>query len=327
LAHIPMVLDTRIRSTLNVGLGSGTTLQALAAYAELEVLDCVEINQAVVNAVEYFPESAVLEDPRVNLFVEDAVYYLLRPGRDYDLIVSDGKQDPFFSGNAPLLCREFYEYAFNRLTPDGLFVQWNPLSTLHEDMRIVLRSFCQVFPYAEVMCLPPDSVLLVGASKPIFKRPRMSGEQFSEQRCGEDLGIYLIDNPSSLLSCGTASKAQLTEVLGEGPVSTWDHLLLDFTAYKATHEKLSDANGENMSLFLEAERTPRAVGEDFELEQPAYADSGTLIRQAYGQVFIGNDGAAKALAEKAVRANPADRAARAVLRSIQRGARRHQNKP
>ena len=111
LAHLPMVLDGRIRHTLNVGLGSAATVNALASYPQLETIDCVEISAAVAKASRLFPESGALDDPRVHLEIDDAVNYLLRTERRYDLIVSDGKQDPFYSGNALLLCREFYEFA------------------------------------------------------------------------------------------------------------------------------------------------------------------------------------------------------------------------
>ena len=127
LAHLPKILDTRIRHTLNVGLGSAATLQALASYADIETLDCVEINQSVVNGAKLFDASVVLDDPRVHLVVDDAIHYLLRTEHKYDLIISDGKQQPFYAGNAALLCKEFYEYALEDLSEDGLFIQWMPL--------------------------------------------------------------------------------------------------------------------------------------------------------------------------------------------------------
>jgi spermidine synthase len=95
LAPLPMVLDTRIRHTPNVGLGSGATLDALASYPALESLDCVEINAAVVRGNRLFPESRVLQDPRTTLFVDDALHHLLTTPKRYDLIISDGKQHAF----------------------------------------------------------------------------------------------------------------------------------------------------------------------------------------------------------------------------------------
>ena len=115
LGALPMTLDPSIRHTLNVGLASGSTVAAMASYPEIETLDVVEINAPVVRAARYFDESAVLEDPRVDLIVDDAVHYLLRTDRRYDLIVSDGKQNEDFSGNARILSREFYAFAYDRL--------------------------------------------------------------------------------------------------------------------------------------------------------------------------------------------------------------------
>ena len=84
-------------------MGSGATLAELAGRPSLSRLDCVEINAAVVRGQRLFPETRVLADPRTRLYVEDAVHFLLRSRERYDLIVSDGKQDPFFAGNALLL--------------------------------------------------------------------------------------------------------------------------------------------------------------------------------------------------------------------------------
>ena len=111
-----MVLDSRVQSTLNVGLGSASTLKILSTYSSVNHLDCVEINPAVVQGSRLFQESSVLDDPRVNLTVNDAVHYLLQSDKKYDLIISDGKQDPFFSGNATLLCKEYYHFAKKKLT-------------------------------------------------------------------------------------------------------------------------------------------------------------------------------------------------------------------
>ena len=327
LAHLPMVVDPRIRTTLNVGLGSSATLHTLAQYPELEVLDCVEISQAVVDAAAYFPESLVLKDPRVHVIVDDAVHYLLQPGKQYDLIVSDGKQDPRFSGNAPLLCREFYQYAFDRLTEDGLFVQWFPMATLHADTVLSLRALCAVFPEVEILCLPPDSMLMIASRKPIFERERMTRERYDALPVARDLAMYLIDNPSALLSWRSCGRERLTAALGDGPMSTWDRLYIDFTAFKATYQDWLDAPNLNMAMFLKAEGMTEIPDDPPVLDQPEYAESGKLIRQAYGQLFAGQDRTAKALAEQAVRANPGDRAAAAVLNSLRRGARREMAPP
>jgi spermidine synthase len=318
LAHLPMVLDTRIRTTLNMGLGSSATLNTLAGYPEVETLDCVEINAPVVEGARLFPESRVFEDPRVNVVVDDAVHFLLRVDRQYDLIISDGKQDPFYSGNAPLLCREFYQYAFDRLTDAGLFIQWFPLGVLHRDLRINLHTLCDVFPYLEVFAFPPDAIMMLGSRQPVFDRPVRSDERFKRELVARDLSVYLIDHPTALLACWAAGKPQVLALVGDEPLCTWDHLQLDYSAYKAHPDEWSQQNsfGRNSALLLEAERVPRPKNQRFELSAPAYRESAALVRQAYVQAFAGNVPQARALAEQAVHANPHDRIASAVFLNL-----------
>jgi hypothetical protein len=73
LAHLPLVLDTRIRRVLNIGLGSASTLEALASHAELEKIDTVEINGSVVRGSRLFSEASALSDPRSQVFVDDVL--------------------------------------------------------------------------------------------------------------------------------------------------------------------------------------------------------------------------------------------------------------
>ena len=113
-----MALAPGTKTSLNIGLGSSSTLQTLASYQGVQHLDVVEISASVVRASQgYFTESNVLKDPRVSLDVEDIAHFLLRGESQYDLIISDGKVKEGFSGNELMLCRDFYEQAKRR--PDG----------------------------------------------------------------------------------------------------------------------------------------------------------------------------------------------------------------
>ncbi|MBX7165840.1 MAG: fused MFS/spermidine synthase [Pirellulales bacterium] len=255
LAHLPMALDTRIRHTLNVGLGSGSTLAELARYPQLETLDCVEINAGVVaGARRYFPEGAVLDDPRVHVAVEDALYFLLRAPRHYDLIVSDGKQNPSFPGNAVMLCREFYAYGLDRLSDDGLFVQWLPLATLTSEFEIVLRTFCDVFPEADVFFFPDKSVLMVGARRPLAGRPMLDRETFDRVGAAQGLVAYGIDRPEALVAHWLVDKGAIRAGLPAGPLATWDHNPLEFTTFKAPRAQLDASPIDNLLMLHQLAR-------------------------------------------------------------------------
>lgn len=313
LAHLPLVIDPRIRRTLNVGLGSASTLHALAGYPQVERLDCVEINAAVVAAArESFPDSAVLADPRVRLVVDDAVHYLLRSPDTYDLIVSDGKQDPFSPANAALLSREFYRFASRRLSDDGLFVQWMPLPSLEEDVAANLRTLCEVFPQVEVFHAPLNDLFFVAAKRPLAARPRLSDERFRTLPVARDLAAYNLDRPQALLARWVCGKPQLAAVLPPGPSSTWDRPLLDFSPFKARREQWIAAAPTNLRRLVEAGERPRSDLPFPPGDDPVWRST-ALVRRAVIEYLGGNALQARRLAEQAVEADPADREARTLL--------------
>ncbi len=315
LAHLPMVLNTRIRHTLNIGLGFGGTLRTLAMYPDVETLDCVEINAPVVRACELFGESEVLQDPRVTLIVDDAVHFLLRTDKTYDLIISDGKQHPFYSGNAAMLCLEFYRYALSRMTDEGLFVQWAPLSMLHEDFKINQRTLCEVFPYVEVFYFPQWAVLTVASKRPLSDLPQMSTLRYHRSPVYRDLAPHAMESRESLLSHRVAGKAQLQEVLGSGPLSTWDHMWLDFSAFKASRRDWRYSKRDNLNLLLAAREMEPSDGLGAFILPWEFHQSSALVRQAFAAYYDGEMVEAQVLAERAVAANRQDRAAQ-VARSF-----------
>ncbi|MCH8147215.1 MAG: fused MFS/spermidine synthase [Planctomycetes bacterium] len=315
LAHLPMILDTRIRHTLNVGLGSAATLEALASYADIETLDCVEINQSVANAVELFDSSVVLEDPRVHLVVDDAIHYLLRTEHKYDLIISDGKQQPFYAGNAALLSKEFYEYAFEDLSEDGLFIQWMPLGTLAFDQKVNLNTLCHVFPHVNVFFFPRDSVLTIASRKPLSGRPGMTEDFFVTSDAKAALSQFQLDSVAAIRARWVAGKSQIAPLVADAPVSTWNHLLLDFTSYVADKGLWGRAQTDTLKLLFAAEVAP-PVGAVFEPGDDAFVRSTKLLRRACAGYVVGDLAIARLFADRAVAANPNDIVARVVAGSI-----------
>ncbi len=323
IAHLPMVLDARIRHTLNVGLGSAATLKTLATYPTLETIDCVEISAAVVHGSKLFAESDVLDDPRVRLAVDDAVHYLLRSDRQYDLIVSDGKQEPFYSGNAILLCREFYEFARARLSQRGLFVQWIPLATLHSDFQTTLRTQCAVFEHVEVFYFPPAAVIFVASREPLAGRPQLPPDEYASLPVARDLAEHFITSPADLAVRHVASKTQIERVLDEGPISTWDHLVLDFSPFKATREQWLNAFGDNLALLLEAERAQAEQPRDmFAVDNEALRQSMRLLRLGYLATYRGDRVRAIELGSEALKLTPDDGAVRSFLNRHRQSAAR-----
>jgi hypothetical protein len=305
IAHLPMLLDNRIHSALQIGLGSAATLDALASHPTLDRIDCVEINDAVVRGSRLFEESRVFEDPRVQLIVEDALHLLLRSQHSYDLVVSDGKQNAEMASNWKLLSHEFYSLALSRLSEHGLFVQWIPIDSLHSDFRIILHTAAKVFPELDVFYDPPTSVILVGSRHSLAGRPRMRRASYEELRIARDLRRFLIPDARDLLRRWIAGREQVLESAGDVPLNSWDRAPLEFAPYRASADDLARSGAENVRLLVGAYQEARPLAPaDFRAPDEHWARATQLVHQASLEIQQNDARAAAELARQALAARP-----------------------
>lgn len=162
LGYIPMVMHSNPREILHIGLGTGTTLVATAHFNEAERIDVVELNPAIANGAKLFAElnENVLENPKVNLFINDARNHLLLNEKKYDVIILE-PSDIWLSGEVNLFTKEFYEIVKSRLNKKGIFVTWIPASELStEDTAIALKTISSVFPYTKIFSVGTTLILV-----------------------------------------------------------------------------------------------------------------------------------------------------------------------
>lgn len=314
LAHLPKVLDRRLASTLNVGLASGATLASLASYPDVTRLDAVEINAPVLRAIRYFPSATVLEDPRAEVVIEDAVHYLLRTPRTYDLIISDGKQNEDFSGNAKILSREFYQVSLDRLAACGIFIQWIQGDTHAGSFEIILRTFLSVFDETEIFVDPPGHVFVVGSRCPLAGRPRLGGEAFQRLPVAGEVAPFGYEGPDDLLAGWVASGSQIADRLPPGAVNRNDRMLIEYLSYRAPRGDSERSFALNLRLLLEAGGAgPSAAQEAF---APAGSAAARRQRTLYAAVLQALEGDARAGARQVqalLRERPDDITAREIL--------------
>lgn len=326
LAHLPMLLHPEATRTLNIGLGSASTMDAISAYKQVRSLECVEISPAVIEGARFFKAGAVLDDPRTHVYVADAVHHLLTDTTMYDLIISDGKQNPQFAGNAAILSHEMYTYARDRLAPDGLFVQWISMGLAPRAFRIVLRTFADVFPEVNVFQYSPILMVMIGSNEPLRYPALDSNETFAVSRAFDDLIRFDIDHPYQVLAGRVAGKAGLLRVLGAGEINSWDHPLLEFVPYKEHNPGETGLNQpyQNLKLLLAAAAAERDVDRP---PVPAalapYVASSEAIREGYLAVLAtGESERLRPACLQARKLNPADSRPAKLLRRITGGMRK-----
>ena len=225
LAHPP-------RRALLIGLGSGMTASALARFPDLERLDVVEIEPAVLAAAPLFSElnRNVLRDPRVHVSLDDARNFLFTTREAYDVIISE-PSNPWIAGVATLFTREFYRAACSRLAPGGVFVQWvQAYSLFPEDLRMVLATFLSEFHGASLWHGDAPDLILLAPTPPANEIIRHAQGLRGSPRLREDFSQLGMEQPAGLFGFYLLDDARLRKFSSGAPINTDDQTLLEYHA-------------------------------------------------------------------------------------------------
>jgi len=169
LGPLGAILNPSARRALVIGLGTGSTAGWLGAAPSMDRVDVVEIEPLILDVARACASvnHNVLQNPKVHITIGDARELLLVTPEHYDIVVSE-PSNPFRSGIASLFTREYYKASIDRLTPDGLFLQW--VQSYEVDARTlhtVYATMGAVFPYVETWSTAVGDMVLVGAKHPI----------------------------------------------------------------------------------------------------------------------------------------------------------------
>ena len=272
------------RRVLLVGFGSGMTASALAAYPELEQLDVVEIEPAVVGAAPFLAplNRDVLLNPRVRVIFDDARNFLFTARGQYDLIISE-PSNPWIAGVATLFTREFYRAVRARLAPGGIFVQWMQAYSLYpEDLRMLLATFLSEFrgatlwhgdaPDLILMAPSPPSDEILGRERTLHRLPLLR----------DDFARLGMEEPAGLFGFYLLDDAGLRRFSSGAAINTDDHTLLEYHAPRALLVRgLEDRNRDAILLEQKIGRK-NPLPEDFppnERDAALAASAATSVNQ------------------------------------------------
>lgn len=134
ISHVPLTLHPNPRKVLIIGGGDCGVAKEAAKYEQVEQIDLVEIDEAVVRASKrYMPEvSGNLSDPRVRYHYKDGVKFVEQVQQEYDCIIVDSS-DPV--GPAEQLFETaFYRNLHKALKADGIMVCQSQSPIFHRDV-------------------------------------------------------------------------------------------------------------------------------------------------------------------------------------------------
>jgi spermidine synthase len=258
VAHLPFLFTDAPRDAMVIGLASGITLGSVTLHPEPARIDVVEIEPAIREASEFFSRwnHRPFDDPRVHLVANDGRNQLLRtPERSLDLVVAE-PSNPWLTGVSNLFTREFFAMGRSRLRSGGVWSQWVQMYGMDgRDLRAVMRTFCDVFPYVVFFSTIRDAdLVMVGSDAPLEVTAARAGA-LVRKNVGieaEMLGIGVEDG-YDLLAHYLFDREVALSLTADVPLNTDDNLLVEFSAPHHLHRETS---AENFLMLLPRATTP-----------------------------------------------------------------------
>ncbi len=222
-----------VRRACVIGLGTGSTAGWLARLPEIERVDAMELEPAILHVARVceMANQHVLDNPKCRLLLGDAREMLGTSRERYDLIFSE-PSNPYRAGIASLFTTEFYATARARLNAGGLFLQWVQAYEVDgEAIRMALATIAGVFPQVETWSTQPGDLLLVASVEPrawdaAALRARLAREPFKTAA----LRIWGVDSVEGMLAhfaAGPELARRIAAMPGQ-PRNTDDNTLLEF---------------------------------------------------------------------------------------------------
>lgn len=232
LAHVPMLLTPVPSPRVNIiGFGSGGTSSGIYRYG-VSRIDCVELVPGVIEAARWFPEMnrGILDARGYTLIPGDGRNYALVSEARYDVISIDATS-PKMAGNGSLYTIEFYRLLRERLSEDGLLVQWLPFHLLSDtETRMTARTFQAVFPHTTLWLSPMrHHGVLAGTMKPLRIDVEALRQKLELPATREELEPFHTTTVLDFLSWFVMGEEALARYAGDAPLNTDDHPLLEFT--------------------------------------------------------------------------------------------------
>jgi spermidine synthase len=274
IGYLPMLYHPAPRSTMIVGYGGGVTVGAASAFPEVEEIDCLEIEPAVVEAGPQFAEfnRRSYENPKVHLMYNDARNYMNVTRKQYDVIISE-PSNPWIAGVASLFTSEFYERVAQVLKPDGVFAQWIQLYELDPgDLRMIMREVQEKLPHISVWVTSGD-LIIIGTREPqrldLARWVKLASEDKILQR--ELVDYIKVPVPEGILAYYVMGSDAAREFAGNPPRNTDDHPLLEF---HAPRQLFRETRGLNVDLLYDSK--DGLLPEGTELVNPELAYGGMV---------------------------------------------------
>lgn len=252
VGHLGAIFHPALRRVLIIGFGSGMTASAIARYPEVQRIDCVEIEPAVIRAAVYLEtlNRGVLRDPRMHVILDDARNFLLASRDQYDLIISE-PSNPWIAGVATLFTDEYYSAVRRRLAPGGSFVQWVQGYALDpSDLRMIVATLSRHFPEATLWHAQGVDLVLLGRTDVHSLRFDRMRSLWQNPGLREDYAALELRQPEGIVAYFMLNDEGVRRMAAGSVLNTDDKTLLEYHAPRALlNHRLSEKNRELIIQF------------------------------------------------------------------------------
>ena len=245
LGQMPVLLAPRLRNALIVGYATGVTAGSIL-QSPVESVECVELEPATINGSKFFEHvnNHPLQDPRLRLIIDDARTYLRVTPTRYDMIVSEPSH-PWVPGVANLFTQEFFQLGRDRLSDEGIFVQWLQIYQLStSSLSSVLGTFQKTFPHVLVFRVEGTwkgkDLLLIGSKTPLTL-DRIK-ERISDPRIAAELARVNIKSEADVRAWYVCSEAQLAPATAGSVINTDDNMHIETTVPREAFRPFLETN-------------------------------------------------------------------------------------
>lgn len=155
ISHIPMMHHKAPKSILVIGGGDGGTIREVLKHKTVEKVVLCEIDGMVIDACKkYLPTiSCELDNPKVEIKVEDAIEFIKDKEDEYDIILIDST-DPMGPGEG-LFTEEFYSNVRKALKKGGILCAQSESPVAQSDaIEKMYKLLKKVFPVCSTFTSP-----------------------------------------------------------------------------------------------------------------------------------------------------------------------------
>jgi spermidine synthase len=250
IGSLPMAVHPQPDEALVIGLGGGATAGGVAAFGSRDI-DVVELSDEVVEGARLFFSGAngdVLNQPNVDVRVDDGRNYMLTTDKNYDVITADIIV-PEHAGAATVWSVDYWRVAREALKDDGIMLQWIP-ARYDTEYRLIMRSFLEIFPNATLW---EGGGMLIGSKEPLVLHRDSFDRKLRDPQARDALAAIGITDFDTLVAKYTAGPDEMRAFVGDGPLLTDDRPRLEYSRYLDLVRRPPDLSP------LETGRDPREI--------------------------------------------------------------------